>query len=82
MLIFFHQKIGAVKRLSENGLLDPEAIIKIDEAAIRDLIHPVLTHKNAEFVWFINGIVWQKTSRQSVEPQYALINLEYPRSCN
>jgi hypothetical protein len=35
------KKIGAIERLSENGLLDPEAIVKTDEATIRDLIRPV-----------------------------------------
>lgn len=32
---------GAIKRLSDNGLLDPGAIVKTDEAAISSLIYPV-----------------------------------------
>ncbi|KAJ1686127.1 hypothetical protein LUZ63_017517 [Rhynchospora breviuscula] len=42
---------GAVERLSNNGLLDPEAIVKTDEATIRDLIRPVGFYpKKASFI--------------------------------
>ncbi|XP_078150000.1 DNA glycosylase superfamily protein [Carex rostrata] len=42
---------GAVERLSKNGLLDPEAIVKTDEATIRDLIRPVGFYpKKASFI--------------------------------
>ena len=32
---------AAVERLSENGLLDPDAIVRIDEATLANLIKPV-----------------------------------------
>ena len=43
MLIAFwsHFLSAAVERLSENGLLDPDAIVRIDEATLANLIKPV-----------------------------------------
>ncbi|KAJ3671504.1 hypothetical protein LUZ60_007583 [Juncus effusus] len=42
---------GAVERLSENGLMDPEAIVRTDEGIIRELIKPVGFYpKKASFI--------------------------------
>ncbi|KAG2561733.1 endonuclease III homolog 1, chloroplastic-like isoform X3 [Panicum virgatum] len=42
---------AAVERLSENGLLDPDAIVRIDEATLANLIKPVgFYQRKAQFI--------------------------------
>ena len=43
MLIVFWTELlsAAVERLGENGLLDPDAIVRTDEATLANLIKPV-----------------------------------------
>jgi hypothetical protein len=42
MIVFWNQLLSAaVERFSENGLLDPDAIVKTDVATLANLIKPV-----------------------------------------